>query len=33
MKEVDAIRGVLPGCVTVPSVIEQQWATRGYKQV
>lgn len=33
MKAVDEIRGVLKGCVTVPSVIEQQWATRGYKQV
>ena len=33
IQEVDEIRGVLPGCVTVPSVIEQRWRDLGYGQV
>ncbi len=31
--EVDEIRGVLPGCVTAPSAVEQRWMDQGYRQV
>ncbi len=33
LREVDAIREVLPGCVTIPSKREKQWMDLGYRLV
>jgi aryl-alcohol dehydrogenase-like predicted oxidoreductase len=32
LRAVDEIRSVLPGCITVPSIIEQRWIERGYER-